>query len=61
MRALNEKYIVDENGKKTAAILSYSQWKKVLAILEEYEAIRAYDQAKARPSHPVSFKNSCSL
>lgn len=52
MLALHEKYVVDEKGKKTAAILSYAEWQKVLAALEEYELIRA----KARPSHPVAFK-----
>lgn len=58
MLALHEKYIVDEKGKKTAAILSYAEWKKVLAVLEEYEDIQAYDRAKARSSHPVSFKKA---
>ncbi len=58
MLALHEKYVVDEKGKKTAAILSYAEWQKLLAVLEEYELIRAYDRAKARPSHPVAFKKA---
>lgn len=58
MLALHEKYVIDEKGKKTATIVSYTEWKKVLTILEEYEDIRAYDRVKARRSHPVSFKKA---
>jgi hypothetical protein len=57
MLALHEKYIVNDKGKKTATILPFSEWKKILMILEEYEDIQAYDKAKTRPSHPASFKN----
>lgn len=56
MLSLHEKYIVNDKGIKTAAVLSYTEWKKVLHILEEYEDILAYDKAKSRPSHPLPFK-----
>lgn len=55
MISLHEKYIVDENGKKSAIVLPYSEWEKILDILEEYEDIRAYDKAKAKTSDPISF------
>jgi hypothetical protein len=58
MLRLHEKYIIDETGKKTAAILPYAEWKKVAAILEEYEDICAYDKAKSRRSNPVPFKKA---
>ena len=58
MLTLHEKFIVDEKGKKTATVLPYAEWKKVASILEEYEDICAYDEAKSRPSHPVSFKKT---
>jgi hypothetical protein len=58
MLSLHEKYIIDNNGKKTAIMLPYAEWKKVLNILEEYEDIRAYDQAKAQPSNPISFNDA---
>jgi hypothetical protein len=58
MLILHEKFIVDEKGKKTAAVLTYAEWKKVTAILEEYEDICAYDKAKSRTSNPVSFKKA---
>ena len=55
MLILHEKFIVDEKGKKTAAVLPYAEWKKVAAILEEYEDICAYDKAKSRASRPFPF------
>ncbi|TAK72015.1 MAG: hypothetical protein EPO11_10555 [Gammaproteobacteria bacterium] len=58
MLSLHEKFIVDEKGKKTAAVLPYAEWKKILLILEEYDDICAYDKAKSRPSHPASFKKA---
>lgn len=56
MLNLHEKFIIDEKGRKTAAILPYTEWKKITAILEEYADIRAYDKAKSRLSNPVPFK-----
>jgi len=58
MLSLHEKYIVDSNGRKKAIMLPYVEWKKVLDILEEYEYICAYDQAKAQTSDPISFNDS---
>lgn len=51
MLTLNEKFIIDENGNKAAAVLPYSQWKNFLVILEEYDDICAYDKAKSQRSH----------
>jgi len=58
MLAIHEKFIVDERGKKTATVLPYPEWKKILAILEEYEDIQAYDKAKARSPRMMPFKKS---
>ena len=58
MLNLHEKFIVDESGKRTAAVLSYAAWKKVATILEEFEDICAYDKAKAHKSDPVSFSHA---
>jgi hypothetical protein len=55
---LHEKFVVDGKGKKTATILPYTEWKKIVDVLEEYEEICAYDKAKSRPPHPVSFKKA---
>jgi len=58
MLTLHEKFIVDENGKRAAAVLPYHEWQKIVILLEEYADICAYDKAKSRPSHPVPFKEA---
>lgn len=58
MLALHEKYIVDENGKKTAIVLPFTEWQKVMHILEEYDDICAYDKAKSKPSDAISFEDA---
>ena len=56
---LHEKFIVDKKGKKTATILPYAAWKRIAAILEEYEDIIAYDKAKSRLSRrPLPWKKA---
>lgn len=48
-------FITDENGKKTAVVLSIKDFDKVLQELEELEDIRLYDKVKAKkePSIPL--------
>jgi PHD/YefM family antitoxin component YafN of YafNO toxin-antitoxin module len=58
MLELHEKYIVDGRGKKTAIVLPYAEWKKILDALEEYQEICAYDKVKARASDPIPFKKA---
>lgn len=58
MLSLHEKYIVDEKGKKTAIVLPYLEWEKVLNVIEEYEDIRAYDKVKSRPSNAIPLKQA---
>lgn len=60
MLSLHEKFIIDKNGKKAAAILPYHEWQKILTILEEYEDICAYDSVKSQLSHPVPFSHTTS-
>jgi hypothetical protein len=44
---LKERFIVDENGKRIGVILDIEDYHRLLEELEELEAIRAYDAAKA--------------
>ena len=55
MFALHEKFVINEKGKKTAIILPYAEWQKVMDALEEYDDICAYDRIKAKPSNAVVF------
>ena len=47
---IQAKYIVDENLNKTAVIIPYITWKKILEEMEELDDIRAYDIAKHESS-----------
>ena len=55
MLALHPEYVIDENDKKKAVIVSYIEWKKILENLEEFEDIRDYDLAKSIPDDVLSF------
>jgi hypothetical protein len=46
MMMLKERFIVDENGTRIGVLLDIEDYQRVLAELEELEAIRAYDTAK---------------
>jgi PHD/YefM family antitoxin component YafN of YafNO toxin-antitoxin module len=45
---MKAQYITNENGKKTGVILPVRDYEKLLSIAEEFEDIKAYDEAKAR-------------
>jgi PHD/YefM family antitoxin component YafN of YafNO toxin-antitoxin module len=53
MFALHEKYIIDEGGKKTAVVLPVKEWQKIQEILEEYNDILAYEEAKSKHSDAI--------
>ncbi len=42
-----ERFIVDENGQRIGVLLDIEDYRRLLEELEELEAIRAYDAAKA--------------
>jgi hypothetical protein len=44
---LKEHFIVDENGKRIGVLLDIEDYHRLLEELEELEALRAYDAAKA--------------
>ncbi len=58
MIKLHEQYITDEKGIKKAIVISVSEWQEIIDELEELEDIRAYDEAKAKPSDPIPFKDA---
>ena len=42
-----ERFIVDKNGQRLGVLLDIEDYQRLLEELEELEAIRAYDAAKA--------------
>jgi PHD/YefM family antitoxin component YafN of YafNO toxin-antitoxin module len=55
MNNFREKYLVDENGNQIAVVLDLADYKKLLKELEELDAIRAYDTAKASDDEIIPF------
>ena len=55
MISLNEKYVVDEKGKRIGIMLDIKEYRKILEALEELESIRAYDRAKTSKDKPIPF------
>ncbi len=50
-----ERYVVDENGSRTAVLLDLDYYEKLIEALEELESIRIYDEAKTTDDEAVSF------
>ncbi|MBI2831635.1 MAG: hypothetical protein HYX79_05185 [Chloroflexi bacterium] len=53
-----EKYVVDEKGKTVSVVLDIKAYHKLMAELEELDAIRAYDAAKASGDETVPFEQA---
>ncbi len=43
----NERYVIDENINRVGVLLDIEYYQHIFEALEELEAIRAYDEAKA--------------
>ena len=53
--AIREQYVVDEQGKQVGVLLDIGDYRRILDELEELEAIRAYDAAKASGDEAIPF------
>jgi hypothetical protein len=49
------KYVVDDKGKAVSVLLDIKIYRRLIAELEELEAIRAYDAAKASCDETIPF------
>jgi len=54
--AIRERYVVDEQGNQVGVLLDIRGYRRILEELEELEAIRAYDAAKASGDEPIPFE-----
>ena len=52
------RFLVDEDGRRTAVLIDIEEYKKLLAELEELESIRAYDQAKSSGDEAIPFEDA---
>ena len=53
-----ERFIVDENGQRVSVLLDIEDYRQLLEDLEELEAIRAYDAAKASGDEAVPLEQA---
>ena len=52
------RYLTDGQGNRTAVVLDIEDYDRLLDQLEELEAIRAYDEAKASGEERISFEQA---
>jgi PHD/YefM family antitoxin component YafN of YafNO toxin-antitoxin module len=57
MIEIHPEYLVDDENRKKAVLLPFSEWKQLLDELEELDDIRAYDQAKKHPSEAIPLED----
>ncbi len=55
---ISGRYVVDEKGKAVSVLLDIKAYRRLMAELEELEAIRAFDAAKASGDDVVPFEQA---
>ncbi len=55
MIAENDRFVVDDQGNRTAVLIEVERYFKLLEAAEELAAIRAYDEAKASDDEVIPF------
>lgn len=55
MLVIHPEFVVDEQQNRKAVLLPYEEWEKIVEEMEELDDIRAYDEAKSRPSEQIPF------
>ncbi|MDQ1525312.1 MAG: hypothetical protein QOE47_3236 [Pyrinomonadaceae bacterium] len=58
MSTFKENFIVDEQGSRVGVVLDIADYRKLLEDLEELDAIRAYDEAKASGDEAIPFEDA---
>jgi hypothetical protein len=58
MLPIHPQYVVDENQRPQAVLLPMSEWERILEELEEFDDIRAYDEAVSGPQEGVAFEQA---
>ncbi len=51
-------FVTDENGVRVAVVLDIEEYEKLLEELEDREAIREYEEAKASGENPIPLEQA---
>lgn len=54
----HERFIVDDKGKRVGVVLDIKDYERLLDELDELDAIRAYDEAKAGGEEPIPLEQA---
>ena len=57
MLKLNERYIVDRDGKKSAVVIDMEEFEGLVELLKEYEEIETYDTENVTEDIIEAFKD----
>lgn len=58
MTQIKEKFLVDDQGQRVAVLLDISDYEKLLDELDELDAIKAYDDAKASGEDSIPLEDA---
>ncbi len=58
MRGAGQRYVVDEAGRRVAVVIDLRTYRKMLADLEELDAVRAFDAAKTSGEPAIPFEDA---
>jgi hypothetical protein len=55
MTATDTQFVTDDSGRRIGVLLGIERYSELLEALEELDAIRAYDEAKASGEEAIPF------
>jgi len=58
MVTLHPEYLVDEQQRRKAVVLSVAEWERVIEELEDLDDIRAFDRAKSGSQDAVPLERA---
>jgi len=58
MTAKTPQFVINERGEKVAVVISIEQYERLLDELEDLDAIREFEAAKASGETPVPFEEA---
>ncbi len=58
MMPTETQYVTDEAGRRVAVLVGIERYRQLLDALEEIEAARAYDEAKANGDEAIPFEEA---
>jgi len=57
-RMIDEQYLIDKKGVKTAVLIEIEQYRKLLEAQEELDGIQAFDDAIASKDEAIPFEQA---